>query len=215
MIEKHIHVRKTARYYVMGDMTRPSKRIWFVCHGYGQLAAQFIKEFDSLDDGNTLVVAPEGLHRFYVKGGRGTPGASWMTSEDRLADIDDYLAYLDGVYREVTASAELKGAQVNLLGFSQGTATAVRWALCGKRLFHNLVLVGGSYPPETDFEKSKKLWDSMTLHLLFGHNDPYLPAGSMQEETARLDRFGIPYKLVKYSGGHQVPGSLLSQLIET
>src|ERR1051325_10016453 len=53
--------------------------------------------------GRRRLVAPEGLSRFYLSE-RATErrvGASWMTREDRLAEIADYLGYLDAVYDDV------------------------------------------------------------------------------------------------------------------
>jgi dienelactone hydrolase len=86
------------------------------------------------------VVAPEALSRFYVDRGEpaaGTParvGATWMTREDREAEIADYVRYLD---RALDAAAGRPGAAapaLGVLGFSQGAATACRWAAHRHRL---------------------------------------------------------------------------------
>jgi hypothetical protein len=54
-------------------------------------------------------VAPEGLSRFYFEGGFHGPGskvgATWMTREDRLAKIEDYVGYLDALHDAVFARA--------------------------------------------------------------------------------------------------------------
>ena len=99
MREHSIKVRRSARYYTLGpDDERAVRDVWFVLHGYGQLAAQFIGIFEALNDGTRLIVAPEALNRFYVAGVETAPaaergvGATWMTREDRLNEIDDYVA---------------------------------------------------------------------------------------------------------------------------
>src|SRR5688572_11691490 len=47
------------RYYTLGDLTLSTNSIWFVLHGYGQLASYFIRKFDTLKDNNIFVIAPD------------------------------------------------------------------------------------------------------------------------------------------------------------
>ena len=63
----HIQFDFKARYETLGNIDNP-KRIWIVVHGYGQQAKYFIRKFKPLQDEETLVIAPEGLHHFYLKG---------------------------------------------------------------------------------------------------------------------------------------------------
>ncbi|MBC7923946.1 MAG: phospholipase, partial [Ferruginibacter sp.] len=125
-METHqLTVRRTARYATLGQLNADTRQVWFVLHGYGQLAEYFIRRFDVLDDGHTYVVAPEALSRFYLQGmgeGSGRVGATWMTREDRLNEIDDYLHYLRTLHQ--TLVGEGGRWRTGLLGFSQGTATA-------------------------------------------------------------------------------------------
>ncbi|MCY7356827.1 MAG: phospholipase, partial [Rudanella sp.] len=44
--EHHLSVQRTARYYTLGDFTEQTTDLWFVLHGYGQLAKYFIRRFD-------------------------------------------------------------------------------------------------------------------------------------------------------------------------
>ncbi|MFN8394410.1 MAG: hypothetical protein U0176_07030 [Bacteroidia bacterium] len=53
-----------------------------------------------------------------------------MTKEDRLHEIQDYVAYLDAVLANGTGDQDLP--EVVLLGFSQGATTAWRWLMKGK-----------------------------------------------------------------------------------
>src|SRR5206468_3354730 len=73
-------------------------------------------------------------------------GASWMTREDRLHEIDDYVRYLDAVHAQVASGK----ARVTALGFSQGTATACRWAAFGSARIDRLIVWGGEVPPDLD-----------------------------------------------------------------
>jgi len=69
--EHRITVSRSARYFTLG---RPDREVWFVLHGYGQLAARFLRHFEPLDDGTRLMVAPEALSRFYLGEARAERG---------------------------------------------------------------------------------------------------------------------------------------------
>jgi predicted esterase len=120
-------VSRTARYATLGTFDASVRDCWIVCHGYGQLAAGFVTEFEPLLAPGRLIVAPEGLSRFYLEGESGAIGASWMTRESRETEIADYVGYLDAVYHQIQARTENDALRVTAMGFSQGTATICRW----------------------------------------------------------------------------------------
>src|SRR6266516_2724314 len=128
MQEHHIGVTRSARYFTLGNSSRGVGEVWFACHGYGQLAARFLEKLRVLDDGRRYLVAPEGLSRFYLSESptERRVGASWMTREDRLAEIEDYVRYLDAVYAEVFGSLDRARVTVHALGYSQGASTVSR-----------------------------------------------------------------------------------------
>src|SRR5438046_2862020 len=152
MQEHHIGVSRTARYFTLGNSSSEVGEVWFVCHGYGQLAARFLEKLRVLDDGRRYLVAPEGLSRFYLSESptERRVGASWMTREDRLAEIDDYVAYLDAVCADVFTSLDRLRVTVHALGYSQGASTVSRWAEMGKDGIDSLALWGGELQPERD-----------------------------------------------------------------
>src|SRR6266571_4009811 len=147
MQEHSLSTSRTARYFTLGHPS-DARELWFVCHGYGQLASRFLERFRSLESQRRCIVAPEGLSRFYLTehATERRVGASWMTREDRLHEIDDYVRYLDALHA-VVASAE---ARVTALGFSQGTATVCRWAAYGSARIDRLIVWGGEVPPDLD-----------------------------------------------------------------
>src|SRR5688572_17903685 len=100
--EHRIHVRRSARFYTLGDPGPELKECWLVCHGYGQLAGRFAQSFAHITSPQRCLIFPEGLSRFYLDDEmRHKVGASWMTKEDREAEMADYVAYLDAVYEQV------------------------------------------------------------------------------------------------------------------
>src|SRR5438067_4641848 len=73
-----------------------------------------------------------------------------MTREDRLAEIDDYVRYLDAVYDDVFRRIDRARVTVHALGFSQGAATVSRWTAMGKSRIDRVILWGGEFPPDLD-----------------------------------------------------------------
>ena len=157
MQEHHLAVAKTARYYSLGEPGPATRQLWFVCHGYGQLAGRFLRHFEPLDDGSRVIIAPEGLSRFYLSESPAERrvGASWMTREDRLVEIEDYVRYLDAVHDHVRGGMRSEPVSVHAIGFSQGAATVSRWAALGKTHVDRLVLWGGEFPPWTSSRRSR------------------------------------------------------------
>src|SRR4051812_10601385 len=141
--ERSIEVPRTARYYVLGDDVGDIEEVWFVLHGFGQLARDFVHYFGVLADGKRLVIAPEALNRYYAVGtsvpAKDRPvGATWMTREDRDNEIRDYVRYLDLLHEAVVA--DHPRARTVVVGFSQGGATASRWAIHGTARIDRLIL---------------------------------------------------------------------------
>jgi predicted esterase len=205
MQEHRIRATRSARYFTLG---RVEREIWFVLHGYGQLAARFLRHFEPIDDGTRLIVAPEGLSRFYLTEdpAERRVGATWMTREDRLAEIDDYVHYLDAVYVEALGQAKRSGIKVVLLGFSQGSSTACRWATLGASQIDRLIVWGGEVPP--DLEMTRALRPA----LVFGSHDEYFTPKVITATEERLRALGVSYDLVPFEGGHEIDPTVLQRL---
>lgn len=219
IVEHHIPVGRTARYYTLGPTGAAVREAWLVCHGYGQLARYFLRRFAPLDDGTRLIVAPEGLSRFYLSDPGGSHakarvGATWMTREDRLHEIQDYVACLDAVWERVVAG--MPGGDVRLvaLGFSQGVATACRWAALGTSSVDALILWAERVPPDLDLAAAAERLRRMRITLVAGAADPALPAGAPVEERDRLAGYGIPSEVVTFAGGHELDADTLRSLAE-
>jgi len=212
MQEKHIKVEKTARYFQLGEAASVIKQVWFVCHGYGQLGSYFLKHFESLDNGERLIVAPEGLSRFYLNGFYGRIGASWMTREGRLNDIKDYVLYLDAIHQQVFEGVDRSAVDVSVLGFSQGTATASRWAALGDVKVDQLILWAGLLPPELIEENKLEIFQKLKLMLVAGENDEYASEEKILEQENHLKENSVPYKLIKFAGGHEMDSQVLKQI---
>ena len=215
----HLRVQRTVRYYTLGGSTGAPRAIWFVIHGYGQLAGEFIRYFSDVAAADVLVVAPEAMNRYYLVSPDKTPardrpvGATWMTREDRESEIADYVEYLDTLFGEVAGEAASFGARINVIGFSQGTATATRWATHGRSTLHRLILWGGLIPPDTDLTHGHSALRHTALTLVLGNRDHYVDEKMLAAEQARLDKAGITYELIRFDGGHAIDRRVFPQLL--
>jgi predicted esterase len=216
--EYHVEVNRSARYVTLGEQREPPREIWFALHGYRQLASRFARPFAAIAGGGRLVVAPEGLSRFYVddSGGRHGPehrvGASWMTHEDRLREIDDYRRYLNRVREEAFRTPGGPDARVVVLGFSQGVATAARWVAGEGVRADDLVLWGGLLSREVEEVDMRERIAGVRVHLVAGEKDPHLSPSEVREEEARLAGWGIACRVMTYPGGHDIEESALKEL---
>jgi len=216
-LEHHFPITRTARYQQLGTVSAGTRRVWLVLHGYGQLAAYFVRHFAALhaaDPVGTLILAPEGLSRFYLQGNGGRVGASWMTSDDRLSEIADYLAYLNqltnSVLAELPASADLF-----VLGFSQGAATASRWLAQATRRPARLILWAGAFPQDMDLAQTRALLDEVPVTVVVGDADEYISEAHVEQHLARLREVGYAPELLRFRGGHTLDAGVLARLAES
>ena len=209
-------MKRTARYFTLGNSSGVAE-VWFACHGYGQLAARFLEKLRVLDDGRRYLVAPEGLSRFYLSESatERRVGATWMTREDRLAEIDDYVGYLDAVYADVFASIDRPNVTVHALGFSQGTSTVSRWAALGKAQIDRLTLWGGEVPPDLDLSVDTVVsrLRGVQLALVHGRSDEYITPKVVSGIVERLRQHTIPYEEIPFDGGHELNEAVLRRLV--
>jgi predicted esterase len=211
-IRKDFYYKRKARYYLSDEPSSSQQYLCFVLHGYGQLPEYFLKKFAQLDRRDILFVAPEGLHRFYLKGSNGRVGSSWMTKEDRLNDIDDYCALLDQVAEELWEERDYQ--KVALLGFSQGVATASRWMSRTSQSIDELILWSGAFPPDLSFEDAVKAIGPKPLHLILGDQDEYAKAERLEEQKQHLAENGIIAETQLFKGGHTILKEVLVPLMD-
>ena len=204
MDEHHLTVSRSARYFTLGPAA--AAEVWFVLHGYGQLAERFLRKLALLDDGTRRIVAPEALSRFYLDDEDRKVGAAWMTREDRLAEIEDIIRYLDALYAAVLGKT--KPGKVTVLGFSQGAAAACRWAGLGSSRIDQVILWGGEVPPDLDVARLKR----MPLVFVHGLQDTMITPKVAAANERRLSEHGIAHHMVPFDGGHELNDAVLLAL---
>ena len=209
-IQKHnLIVEKTAKYCQLGIISTKTESIWYVLHGYGQLVDYFIQNFDSIVNEHTVIIAPEGFSRFYLNGFSGRVGASWMTKEERLIDIGDYGAYLDKLHQHCINQVENKLLKINVLGFSQGGATACRWLATSKFSVQNLILWSCIFPEDMHLQDVKQLSEKNKTYIVYGKQDSFLNENAKQ----RLEFWkNSEISIITFDGGHKIDKDTLLYL---
>ena len=201
-MNKHsIKIAKTAHYYTIGELNEQTNEIWIVCHGYGQLASFFIKKFQKLEKPNRYIVAPEGINKFYLKGFNGRVGASWMTKEKRLDEINDHCNYLEQLTDHLTDQAH-HTCRIKVLGFSQGTATVSRWLLRTKHTIETLILWGGRIANDFNFELYNQKHPNTQNFLVFGTEDEFYTIENVDEYRKGISLLNAEW--ISYKGGHTI-----------
>ncbi len=181
-------------------------------HGYGQLADWFGKRFERWASKERLFLFPEGPHRFYVQGTAGRVGASWMTKEDRLNDIQDQFDYLEGLTTGYIRDLP-KSTRIHVLGFSQGVATALRWLDKSTLPINSLICWAGTFPPDINYKLNTSKFQGIKLHACFGDADEFIPVEKARGLVDQLQDQAIDIKPHFYTGGHRLKLELLHELI--
>ncbi|MEM7370689.1 MAG: dienelactone hydrolase family protein [Bacteroidota bacterium] len=200
---------RRARIAILGSPSENTRTVWIVFHGYRQLAWYFIKKFTSILDKQTVVAAPEGLSRFYLEGHKRV-GASWMTKEDRLNEIEDQQTYLNQALKEIKAlfPAPGQGPRICVLGFSQGAATAWRWIL-KQQIDIDAFVIWASQPPEEYSPEMDRCLASIPFYFVYGTKDQFISPEKGQELVSQLSGRYSNLQVLSFDGTHDLDAETL------
>ena len=215
MIKKTLQIEKKARYFQLGNPGNDTSIVWVVLHGYGMLSEFFIQKFKKLENKNTLILAPEALNRFYIDTNYGRVGASWMTKDERQDDIKENIKYLNSLMDQIIKEIGHNRFKINVLGFSQGGATACRWLFKSGLKFENLIMWAGDIPKDTLTEDNRLKWNDMNTHLVMGKKDELINKEIKAKFLKLVTDYKLDYKLTLYDGDHRIYPDVLMELIKS
>jgi len=208
--EQYITITQEVKYSSLGNISADTKKVWIVLHGYGQLSRFFIRKFSVLESPISFVIAPQATSKFYLKNNGGRVGANWMTKEDRLVDIRNYTTYLNQLYDSLKLPETV---EVNVIGFSQGAATASRWLADGYVKASNLLLWSGIFPPDLDIINTQNALSKTNVYNIYGLVDPYFTTNKAKEQEAIITELKLDVKHIKFDGGHDIDSKTLEQFV--
>jgi predicted esterase len=206
-----IPIQKTAKVATYGTI-ETAKYCWIVLHGYGQLVDYFIRKFHVLNENDHFIIAPEGFHRFYLKGTSGRVGASWMTKEERLDDIDDNILYLNQVVETIVGNRQFE--KMIVLGFSQGASTAARWIQLGALQPDVFVQWAGVFPPDLEIPSAGNRFESMKHVVVIGNQDPYFKHIDEVLVREQIQSITLNPTILRYEGEHAITDDALLQVTD-
>ena len=211
--EKHIEVTKQARIMEYGNLGKDTEYLWIACHGYGQMVERFATKFSVLDPNKHFVLCPEGLSRFYTKGFSGDIGASWMTRQDRLLEIEDYCNYIDSILAEYQSKAP--NAKLILFGFSQGCATLCRWLYDRKKAYHKMILWAGLIPEDLEWTKKDNGLKADSILFVYGDQDQFIKEGQIEQYKSFLDAQSLGHiSFRSFEGVHRVDKEVFHSVVK-
>ena len=94
---------------------------------------------------------------------------------------------------------------INILGFSQGAATASRWASFRQRLHQPTLFFGQVHSLQTlSYLENIETFKKFPLHFLIGDADELFSEEIIRHYLEEIKEKEIPYNLSRYRGGHKV-----------
>jgi predicted esterase len=168
-------------------------------HGYAEAAEAQLARMRTIPGADRwLLVAIQGLHRFYLRRANEVV-ASWMTRQDRELAIADNVAYAASVVDAV--AAEWPGARPLLFsGFSQGVAMTFRAAAASPRSIDGVISVGGDVPPELPAASLRRVARALICR---GTRDEWYTTAKFDADIGRLRAAGVAVTPLAFDGGHE------------
>lgn len=208
-LQKDFRYQRQGRYFI-SEPIQEQPYLCFVLHGHGHHPQKFLEKFERLERKDIVFLAPEGLHRYYLGGLSGKVGCSWMTKEERLKDIADYVAMLNQIATEIRWEPLKKCA---VLGFSQGVATACRWVNNSRISIDHLIAWSGAFPPDLDYDQALRVMKDLPVDLLVGDQDEFISAPDREKHLSFLKDQGLKVNFRLFEGGHRIPQGELAALM--
>lgn len=194
---KTVSISIPQKYYTLGNKENPAV---LILHGYGQNGQDFIQEFDYLKH-KYYLICPNAPNAFYAKKTFGAVGYNWMTKENRSEAIEVYLNYLEEILK-----VESIETPIIIIGFSQGSQTAYRFAHRHNKV-RLLIGMSGLICPEIEisFYKTKSI-------ICYDPLDPFLVNNNWEVISASY-AVNPHIKLVQHNNKHQVYHPVIQQAL--
>jgi len=198
-----MHIEHTVYYAVHPPETNEPSPLLIVLHGFGQVAADFIKIFEPLTQRGILIAAPQAPHQFYKSLADRTVGFSWLTRYERDQSIRDFAGYMEKFYAHLQHEHRLDERRVFVLGFSQGVSMAYRMWAHSRVPVAGVIACGGDLPP--DIGEQLRALSPVPVLLVHGRRDQIVPLRKAHEAQSQLAAAGLPVELLEFEGEHLIP----------
>ncbi len=209
---RYINVNKKTRYVTYGRLHEGTKYFWFALHGSKMRCEQVLYKFQEFDPDTHFVVAPEALNKFYLKGFGGDVVASWMTSRDRLNEIEDFSNYLSDLYHQFIPQLNTSCKKI-VLGFSQGGTTLYRWLHANEITVDVLIAYSCWIPEDIDLTLSKTDLSSIKQYYTYGIEDQFLTKDRIEMMNQVISKNQLDIEWLPYKGEHKIDKEQLNYMV--
>ncbi len=170
-----------------------------------------MKYFDELNSDENYIIAPQAQGKYYLGSKYKHVGASWLTKENTLKEIENVMRYFDAVL-EVEKLPNT--CNLIVLGYSQGVSVAARYVANRKLKCSQLVFLSGRIPNELNKENFEFLDDQTKVSFIYGTKDEYLNEELLETEKKRFySLFGESAIMSSFEGKHEVNKKVIESLI--
>jgi predicted esterase len=76
-----------------------------------------------------------------------------------------------------------------------------------------LILWGGDIPPDLDLSAARERFAQLDLTLVAGTGDQFITGKILERERQRLEAHAIPFRVVRFAGGHEIDPATLRQVV--
>ncbi len=198
---------ETTGYYYIDEVSPPagSAPALLGLHGYGQTAPDFLDVLRKWTPPEFLAVAGQGFHQIWDRETRKI-AFSWMTAFEKADNIMRNNRFVESLANELRAAGKLDGQGMFLLGFSQGSSVAYRFAQRHPELARGIISVCADLPP--DVEQHLAPLKKIPVLILYGLRDPIFPVEKSLHAAEALRAAGVDVEIVSFDRGHIMPSSL-------
>ncbi|RME15846.1 MAG: hypothetical protein D6799_05605 [Bacteroidetes bacterium] len=116
---------------------------------------------------------------------------------------------MNKVYTNFILPYRHSSVRLNVLGFSQGAATLVRWLSQSNVQVDKLILWGAVFPPDMQKEEHLKILKNYQWYYFIGENDEFISNEEKTNQKKFFKQHAFNIKWIEYKGQHALNTSIL------
>jgi len=207
--EKEIVYTISNSYTTLNSLTSKTKNVIFACHGMGYLSRYFLKYFKGLNSDDNYIIIPQAQSKYYIAPKMKHVGASWLTKENTLKEMENIISYFDNVL----SNEKIENLNFIFLGYSQGVSVAMRYLAKRKIIVSKLILMSGGIPKELTPKDFKYLKNKAVIYYVYGDKDEYITEDFLNFEKKRLENLFSNIKYIEFDGNHEIKTEIIESII--
>ena len=207
--EKEIVYTISNSYTTLNSLTSKTKNVIFACHGMGYLSRYFLKYFKGLNSDDNYIIIPQAQSKYYIAPKMKHVGASWLTKENTLKEMENIISYFDSVL----SNEKIENLNFIFLGYSQGVSVAMRYLAKRKIIVSKLILMSGGIPKELTPKDFKYLKNKAAIYYVYGDKDKYITEDFLNSEKKRFEDLFSNINYIEFDGNHEIKTEIIESII--